>query len=80
MTEEKRMGRPRTPFDEDRHAEIVQLRLKLDISKYRCASMIDVSKAAYNQYELRKDNFIGVDKQNQLLSMLRDLAYSRGIE
>lgn len=70
----KVMGRPRTPFDMDRYDEIVGLRLKLGISKYRCAAMINVSNAAYSQYELQKDNFIGVAKQEELLRMLRELA------
>ena len=78
--DEKKVGRPRTPFDVERHSEIVRLRQVLNLSKYRCAAIINVSNAAYNQYELKQDNFIGVEKQEELLKILRKMAHDRGID
>lgn len=64
------VGRPKTPFDETTHTEIVRLRKALKISKYKCSQLIDVSTTAYSRYENEMDNFIGADKQQELLSLL----------
>jgi len=54
---------------------IIELRLKLKLSKYKCAQIIDVTSAAYIQFENadKNVNYIGYDKQQKLLEYLENL-------
>lgn len=70
-------GRPEIGFDEQMYVEIVALRKELRLSKYRCAQLLDVTSSAYLRYENEKSHFIGVEKQKQLLQILRDMKKAR---